>query len=105
MLAGASLNSRNKPVILMDHQPHRLEEAEQAGVVLQMSGHTHYGQVWPANYIIEAMYENPKGLSSRGKTYSSVSVGAGTWGPPIRNTARPEVVILQLHFTDADSDM
>lgn len=86
------------PVVVMDHQPYFLEEAEEAGVALQLSGHTHYGQIWPFNIVVEQAFENPLGHSKRGQTNYIVSAGAGTWGPPIRNTASPEVLLIRLTF-------
>ena len=84
------------PVILMDHQPHYLYQAEKAGVLLQLSGHTHNGQIWPYNLLVKMMYENPYGYSRRGDTHYIVSLGAGTWGIPVRSTGRPEVAIIHL---------
>lgn len=92
---------RNLPVILMDHQPRNLDEAAAAGVALELSGHTHYGQIWPVNYIIEKLYENPRGHARRENTHYYVSTGTGTWGPPIRTSARPEVLLIRIRFTDA----
>ena len=92
---------RHLPVLVLDHQPHRLEEAEKAGVALQISGHTHNAQLWPFNLILGFLYENPLGWSQRGATRYYVSVGTGTWGPPLRNTARPEVLLLRIEFEPA----
>lgn len=88
------------PMILLDHQPYRLQEAEAAGATLQLSGHTHNGQLWPFNLIVKRIYENPRGYSKRGKTHYVVSVGTGTWGPPLRNNARPEVLLINLTFVE-----
>jgi predicted MPP superfamily phosphohydrolase len=82
--------------ILLDHQPFHLEEAEAAGIYLQLSGHTHNGQVFPFNLLVAAMYENAHGHSMRGATHYWVSSGAGTWGPRVRTTGRPEVVAIDL---------
>jgi hypothetical protein len=86
------------PVILMDHQPFRLNEAEAEGVDLQLSGHTHYGQIWPLNYIVRAIYELAWGYKKIAKTQFYVSDGVGTWGPPVRLGNRPEIVQIQLNF-------
>lgn len=88
------------PLIVLDHQPRYLEDAEKAGAVLQLSGHTHYGQLWPYNYIVSRIYENPRGHSARGDTNYIVTVGTGTWGPPLRNNARPEALWVELEFVD-----
>ncbi|MGA9365173.1 MAG: metallophosphoesterase [Bacteroidota bacterium] len=87
------------PVILMDHQPFRLEEAEKNGVDLQLSGHTHHGQLWPLNFVTKKVYELSWGYKKKGKTHYYVSSGVGTWGPPIRTGNRPEIVNIRLRFT------
>ncbi|MCF7800772.1 MAG: metallophosphoesterase [Candidatus Marinimicrobia bacterium] len=87
-----------RPIILMDHQPFGLEEAEMQGVDLQVSGHTHHGQIWPFNYITNRVYEKSWGYLKKGATHYYVSSGVGTWGPPIRTGSVPEVVQLKLHF-------
>ncbi len=89
---------RSYPVILMDHQPFRLQEAVGQKIDLQLSGHTHYGQLWPVNYIIEAMYEVAWGYRKISDTGVYVSSGAGTWGPPVRIGNHPEIVNIRLRF-------
>jgi len=86
------------PVILLDHQPYNLHEAAENGVDLQLSGHTHNGQLWPINYIVKAMYEIAWGYKRIGDTHYYISSGAGTWGPPIRVGTRPEIVLIRLNF-------
>jgi len=86
------------PVVLMDHQPFQLSKPEQLGVTLQLSGHTHHGQIWPFNFITNAIYEVSWGYKKIGNTHIYVSSGFGTWGPPIRLGNRPEVVSITLHF-------
>jgi len=87
----------SKPVLMMDHQPFQLEEVSRAGVDVQLSGHTHHGQIWPLNYITGAMYEISRGYRRIGRTHFYVSSGAGTWGPPVRLGNTPEIVVLTLH--------
>jgi predicted MPP superfamily phosphohydrolase len=82
------------PVIVLDHQPFRLEEAQQAGAALQLSGHTHKGQIFPANLLMSLLYEKYYGLYKKGLTSYYITSGAGTWGPPVRTTGRPEVVFI-----------
>ncbi len=89
---------RSYPVILMDHQPFRLEEAVGQNIDLQLSGHTHYGQLWPVNYIIEAIFEVGWGYKKISDTNIYVSSGAGTWGPPVRIGNHPEIVSIRLTF-------
>ena len=91
-------NNTNLPIIILDHQPRNLAEAEEINAVLQLSGHTHNGQFWPINLIVAQIFENPYGHSVRGNTNYIVSVGTMTWGPPVRNTARPEVILLKINF-------
>jgi predicted MPP superfamily phosphohydrolase len=86
---------RSLPVILMDHQPFHLEDAEKNGVDLQLSGHTHHGQLWPLNYVTKAVYELSWGYVRKGATHVYVSCGVGTWGPPVRTGNTPEI----LHIT------
>ena len=86
------------PVILMDHQPARLDEARQHGIDLQLSGHTHNGQLWPFNFITRKIYEVSMGYLQKGSTHYYVSCGAGTWGPPIRTCCRPEIVQIDITF-------
>jgi predicted MPP superfamily phosphohydrolase len=91
----------SKPVLMMDHQPFQLEEVSRAGVDVQLSGHTHHGQIWPLNYITGAMYEISRGYRRIGRTHFYVSSGAGTWGPPVRLGNTPEIVLLTLHSPDS----
>ncbi len=88
----------SRPVILMDHQPFHLEQSAALGVDLQLSGHTHHGQLWPLNYFTSAIYEISQGYKQIGKTHFYVSTGFGTWGPPIRLGNRPEIVQISLTF-------
>ncbi|MFZ1978557.1 MAG: metallophosphoesterase [Bacteroidota bacterium] len=91
---------RTLPIISMDHQPMHLNEAEQAGIDLQLSGHTHNGQIWPFNYISRAVYEMSWGYLKKGNTQYYVSCGVGTWGPPMRSGNRPEIVDLRITFDE-----
>jgi predicted MPP superfamily phosphohydrolase len=86
------------PVILMDHQPFQLEEAVSQGIDLQLSGHTHHGQLWPVNYIIKAIYEVGWGYKKIAGTHIVVSNGFGTWGPPVRIGNRPEILNIRLRL-------
>jgi hypothetical protein len=88
------------PVILMDHQPFHLEEGENNGVDLQISGHTHHGQLFPLNFITGRVYELSRGYKRKGKTHIYVSNGVGTWGPPVRLGNRPEIVNIKLRLVD-----
>jgi predicted MPP superfamily phosphohydrolase len=89
---------KRSPIILMDHQPIGLHEAVDAGADLQLSGHTHHGQIWPFGYITEAIYEVSWGYKRKGDTQFYVSSGVGTWGPPVRLGNTPEIINLRITF-------
>lgn len=86
-----------KYMILLDHQPWHLEQAEQAGIDFQFSGHTHEGQVFPANLIVKAIYEKPYGGHQRGNTNYYISSGIGIWGGCYRIGTRSEYVVMELN--------
>ena len=88
----------NYPKILLDHTPFKLEQAEQNGMNLQLSGHTHHGQIWPGNIITKMIYELSWGYKKKGNTHYYVSSGAGTWGPPIRTGSSSEIVNIKVKF-------
>lgn len=89
---------KTKPLILMDHQPVKLTEAETNGIDLQLSGHTHHGQLWPFNFITKKIYELSRGYKLSGSTHYYVSCGAGSWGPPVRTGNTPEIISLEIEF-------
>ena len=86
------------PLILLDHQPFHLEDAVKNGIDLQLSGHTHHGQLWPFNFITRMIYEKSWGYLRKGNTQFYVSGGVGGWGPPVRTVNRPEIVQIKLRF-------
>lgn len=89
---------RTKPLIMLDHQPFHLDRVEEAGVDLQVSGHTHHGQLWPFGYITNKLFEVSRGYKQRGNSHFIVSTGFGTWGPPVRTGNRPEILEITLNF-------
>lgn len=89
---------KSHPIILMDHQPFKLNEAVENSFDLQLSGHTHHGQLWPLNLITKKVYEKSWGYLKKGDTHIYVSCGVGTWGPPVRLGSRPEILDIVLHF-------
>lgn len=91
---------KSKPIILLDHQPFKLDKVVENGIDLQLSGHTHHGQLWPFNYITKMVYELSWGYLKKGDTHFYVSSGIGGWGPPIRTVNRPEIVSIKLHFNE-----
>jgi len=86
------------PIILLDHQPVRLGEAVEAGIDLQLSGHTHAGQLFPLNFINKKIWEKYWGYLRKGKTQYYISCGVGTWGPPVRTGSIPEIVRIKVSF-------
>ena len=94
----AALDGRDDatPVVLLAHQPFMVEQARAAGVGLQLSGHTHGGQLWPFDYAIRLDQPAVEGLSRHGDTQLYVTSGGGYWGPPMRVGARPEVTVVEL---------
>jgi len=88
------------PIIVMDHQPSSINESVKSMTDLHLSGHTHNGQLWPLNYITNALFEVSYGYAKIDNTHIYVSKGYGTWGPPVRTTGRPEIVVLQITFDE-----
>jgi predicted MPP superfamily phosphohydrolase len=86
-----------QPTVLLAHQPVQVSEASARGVDLQLSGHTHGGQMWPFHYVVRAVQPSLAGLSTVGDTQLYVTRGAGFWGPPVRVGARPDITVLSLH--------
>jgi uncharacterized protein len=84
------------PVLLLAHQPKQVDGAVAHGVDLQISGHTHGGQMWPINYLVPLQQPMLEGKATVGDTTVVTSRGAGAWGPAIRVAAPPEVPIITL---------
>lgn len=87
---------RSKPVIMLDHQPYRLEEAAENGIDLQVSGHTHRGQIWPISLITDRMFENSHGYLKKGGSHIFVSQGIGVWGGKFRIGTRSDYAVINL---------
>ena len=87
---------RDRPSILLLHAPVRLAVAEEEGISLQLSGHTHGGQFFPYNWVARRVWGKfIHGLQRLGNLQIFTSYGAGTWGPPLRVATRPELVLLR----------
>jgi predicted MPP superfamily phosphohydrolase len=84
------------PVILLDHQPFKLEETSKHPVDLQFSGHTHKGQFWPLGYITGKMFEKDWGYIKKENTHFYISSGFGTAGIPMRVGTQSEIVNIKL---------
>jgi uncharacterized protein len=85
-----------RPTILLAHQPVLVSEAAARGVDLQLSGHTHGGQMWPFHYVVGLVQPSLAGLSTVGDTQLYVTRGAGFWGPPVRIGAPPDITVVTL---------
>ncbi|MYS38405.1 metallophosphoesterase [Streptomyces sp. SID4920] len=85
-----------RAVVLMAHQPVVVDEAVEYGVDLQLSGHTHGGQLWPGNHIAELSNPTVAGLERYGDTQLYVTRGAGAWGPPVRVGAPSDITVVEL---------
>lgn len=86
----------SKPVILLDHQPYNLEEAEANGIDLQFSGHTHNGQVWPISLVTKFLFEKSHGYLQKGNSHFYVSSGLGIWGGKFRIGSQSEYVVIEM---------
>ncbi len=82
-----------KPVILLYHTPTEISDAKESGIDLQLSGHTHNGQIFPIKYISKIIYQGYEyGLHEEGSYSIYTTSGVGTWGPMMRTGAKPEIV-------------
>lgn len=95
---------RSLPLILLDHKPVRFGESEAQGIDLQLSGHTHLGQLFPNQLITRRIFEVDWGYYRKNGFQAIVSDGYGTWGPPIRIGNRPELVVITVHFQPSEAD-
>lgn len=89
------------PVIMMDHQPTQLTEAEQHQVDLILSGHTHRGQMAPNHLITKKVFELDWGYLQKNQLHAIVSSGYGFWGPPLRIGSRSEIIQIEISFNEA----
>ncbi|HEU5073358.1 MAG TPA: metallophosphoesterase [Polyangiaceae bacterium] len=86
----------SRELILLAHQPKAIHEAERLGVGLQLSGHTHGGQLWPWKYLVRLQQPVVSGLEQIGRALIYVSNGTGYWGPPMRLGAPAEITQIVL---------
>ncbi|MEU8137663.1 metallophosphoesterase [Streptodolium elevatio] len=87
---------RTRTSVLLAHQPVAIHDAVDFGVDLQLSGHTHGGQLWPGNFVAELANPTVAGLERYRDTQLYVTRGAGAWGPPVRVGAPSDVTLVQL---------
>jgi predicted MPP superfamily phosphohydrolase len=88
----------NLSIIQLDHSPYQLDEAVKNHIDIQLSGHTHYGQVWPINYIIGLLYKLPWGYKQINGSHFFVTSGIQGWGTPIRTTGQAEIMVINVSF-------
>lgn len=92
---------RDKPIIMIDHQPKELQELADAGVDLDLCGHTHDGQTFPGNFTIKLMWENPCGLLIKDNMTNITTSGAGVWGPAMRIGTDSEICSINIQLKKA----
>ncbi len=90
-----------RPSLLLAHQPKAIDQAAAAGIDLQLSGHTHGGQIWPFNWLVQLQQPYVAGLHKHASTWIYVSRGTGFWGPPMRLAAPSEVTQIVLRSVDS----
>ncbi|MDR1918320.1 MAG: metallophosphoesterase [Tannerellaceae bacterium] len=89
---------QSKPIILLDHQPVDLEESARNHIDLQLSGHTHKGQVWPLTWVVNSLFEHAYGYLKKDDTHIYVTSGLGIWGGKFRIGSQSEYVVIKLTF-------
>jgi hypothetical protein len=87
------------PLILMDHRPTEIEQVSKTSVDVQLSGHTHDGQMFPINLITNKVYILSQGYRKIGNTHFFVTSGIRLWGPPVRTAGKSEIVVIDITFT------
>ncbi len=92
---------QNREVVLLAHQPRSITAAQKFGVGLQLSGHTHGGQIWPFTYFVHLQQPYVAGLHRAGDSQIYVSRGTGYWGPPMRLGAPAEITHIVLESAAA----
>lgn len=99
----AGIDIEKTPLLLLDHQPHHLDDAANNNIDIMFSGHTHAGQIFPGTLLVNSMYQNPWGIYHQNREsghpfISIVTSGYGLWGPPIRLLTRAEIVVADISF-------
>ena len=89
---------KERPIIVLDHQPNAIDEAAENGVDLLLSGHTHNGQLFPFNYIVGLANHTHYGIVEDGTFNAVVSSGIGTWKYPVRTGSSSEIVRIRINF-------
>lgn len=92
---------KDKPIIFIDHQPKEFQEIADAGVDLDLCGHTHDGQTFPGNITIKFLWENPCGYLQKGSMHNIVTSGSGVWGPAMRVGTNSEICTINVTFQNS----
>lgn len=87
---------RTLPTIVLDHQPYDLAKTDSLGVDIQISGHTHHGQIWPLNRITDHLFEQSHGYRKWSHTHIFVSSGLSLWGPPFRIGTHSDLAVIDI---------
>lgn len=90
--------NKNRPIIVIDHQPREYTELSSNGVDLDLSGHTHDGQIFPANLLLKLIWNNPYGYKKINNMHTVVTSGVGLFGPAIRLGTKAEIAIVNINF-------
>lgn len=91
---------RTKPIIVLDHEPYELGELARAGVDVDLSGHTHDGQLFPLTLAVDWMWENDCGYLNKDGMHSVVTAGVGLYGPNMRVGTAPDISVIHLTFSE-----
>lgn len=89
---------KTKPILVLDHEPRELDELSDAGVDVDLCGHTHDGQTFPGNLTIHLFWENPCGYLKKGKMHNIVTSGIGVFGPDLRVGTKSEICRIKVEF-------
>lgn len=89
---------KDAPVIMLDHQPYELDLKDSLGVDLQFSGHTHRGQIWPMNLLVDRMYQQSHGYRKWENSHVVVSSGLSLWGPPFRIGTKSDLWVINIRL-------
>ena len=92
---------KDKTIIVIDHQPKELQDIADAGVDVDLCGHTHDGQTFPGNFTVKFLWENPCGYLQKGSMHNIVTSGSGVWGPAMRVGTDSEICTINLIFSNS----
>lgn len=93
---------KTKPILVMDHEPDELVKLAEAGVDLDLSGHTHDGQLFPANLVVRLFWENSYGYLEKDGIHNIVTSGVGVFGPNMRVGTKSEICVIDCRFGPED---